>query len=101
MFLELWSLSLPKSIMNATGQDFLKMNKVVLTFNFVDEVLGRGGGGGGGWVGRVLHGIRGGGVPPSSPNPDPISDQNMPLSIPVFRPDMYVNIKGPNYVNMT
>ena len=47
MFLELWSLSLPKSIMNATGQDFLKMNKVVLTFNFVDEVLGRGGGGGG------------------------------------------------------
>ena len=33
-------------------------------------------------------GIRGGGVPPGSPNPDPISDQNMPFSIPVFRPGL-------------
>ena len=37
---------------------------------------------------RVLLGIRGGGVPPGSPNPDPISDQNMPFSIPVFRPGL-------------
>ena len=28
------------------------------------------------------------GVPPGSPNPDPISDQNMPFSTPVFRPDL-------------
>jgi len=32
-------------------------------------------GGGGGGV--VLLGIRGGGVPPGSPNSDPISDQKM------------------------
>ena len=31
----------------------------------------------------VLLGIRDGGVPPGSPNPDPISDQNMPFSIPM------------------
>ena len=36
--------------------------------------------------GGVLFGIRGGGVPPGSPNPYPISDQNMPFSIPVFKP---------------
>ena len=36
--------------------------------------------------GRVLLGILGRGVPPGSPNPDPISDQNMPFSTPVFRP---------------
>ena len=36
----------------------------------------------------VLLGIRGGGVPPRSPNPDPISDQNIPFSIPVFRPGL-------------
>jgi len=31
----------------------------------------------------VLLGIFGGGVPPASPNPDPISDQKMPFSTPV------------------
>ena len=41
-------------------------------------------GGGGG----VLLGILGGGVPPVSSNPDPISDLNMPFSTPVFRPDL-------------
>ena len=30
--------------------------------------------------------IFGGGVPPASPNPDPISDQKMPFATPVFRP---------------
>ena len=30
----------------------------------------------------------GGGVPPGCPNPDPISDQNMQFSTPVFRPDL-------------
>ena len=43
----------------------------------------RGGGGGGG---GLLLGILSKGVPPGSPNPDPISDQNMPFSTPVFRP---------------
>ena len=33
----------------------------------------------------ILLGIRGWGVPLRSPNPDPISDQTMPFSIPVFR----------------
>ena len=33
--------------------------------------------------GGVLHGILGGGVPPGSSNPDPISDLNMPFSTPV------------------
>ena len=41
------------------------------------------GGGGGG-----LLGILGGGVLPSSPNPDPISDQKMSFSAPIFRPDL-------------
>ena len=36
--------------------------------------------------GEVLLGILGRGVPPGSPNPDPISDQNMLFSTPVFRP---------------
>ena len=36
----------------------------------------------------VLLGIFGGGVPPTSPNPDPISDQKMPFPTPVFRPDL-------------
>ena len=31
-------------------------------------------------------GILGRGVPPGSPNPDPISDQKMPFLTPVFRP---------------
>ena len=38
--------------------------------------------------GEVLLGIRGRGLPLGSPNPDPISDQNMPFSIPVFRPGL-------------
>ena len=38
--------------------------------------------------GRVLLGILGGSVPPGSPNPDPISDQKMLFSVPVFRPDL-------------
>ena len=45
----------------------------------------------------ILLGICGGGAPPGSPNPHPVSDQNMPFSIPVFRADIYV-YKGPNYV---
>jgi len=36
--------------------------------------------------GGVLLGIFGEGVPPASPNPDPISDQKMPFPTPVFRP---------------
>ena len=40
------------------------------------------GAGGGG----CTPGILGGGVPPSSPNPDPISDQKMSFSTSVFRP---------------
>ena len=38
--------------------------------------------------GGVLLGIFDGGVPPASPNPDPISDQKMPFPTPVFRPDL-------------
>ena len=34
----------------------------------------------------VLPGILGGAVPPGFPNPDPISDQNMSFSTPVFGP---------------
>ena len=41
----------------------------------------------GGPVG-VLSVIRGRGVSPGSPNPDPIPDQNMPFFTPVFRPDL-------------
>jgi len=41
---------------------------------------GPGGGGG------VLVEIFGGGVPPASPNPDPISDQKMLFPTPIFRP---------------
>ena len=44
--------------------------------------MARGGGGG------VLLGILGGGVPPASSNPDPISDLNMQFSTPIFRPDL-------------
>ena len=38
--------------------------------------------------GEVLQGILGGGVPPGSPNPDPISDQIMSFSRLVFRRDL-------------
>ena len=38
--------------------------------------------------GKVLLGILGAGVPPGSPNPDPISDQKMSFSTPIFRPDL-------------
>ena len=34
----------------------------------------------------VLLGIPGRGLPPASPNPDPISDQSIPFYTPVFRP---------------
>jgi len=37
-------------------------------------------------VGGALLGILGGGVLPSSPNPDPVSDQKMSFFTPVFRP---------------
>ena len=50
--------------------------------------VNRGGGGGGGGGGGILLGIVGGGVLPSSPNPEPISDQKMYFSSPVFRPDL-------------
>ena len=36
--------------------------------------------------GGVIPGILGGGVPPGSPNPDPISDQIMSFFTPVYRP---------------
>ena len=42
----------------------------------------------GGWGGGVLLGILGGDVPPSSSNPDPISDQKMSFFTPVFRPGL-------------
>jgi len=38
------------------------------------------------YPGGVLLGIFGGGVPPASPNPDPISNQKMPFPTPVIRP---------------
>ena len=47
----------------------------------------RGGGGGGGGGGRKeLQGILDGDVPPGSPNPHSISDQNTSFFTPVFRP---------------
>ena len=46
--------------------------------------MGAGGGGGGG---RLLLGIVGVGVLCGFPDPDPISDQKMSFSTPVFRPD--------------
>ena len=41
--------------------------------------------GGGGGVGLPLGNL-GGGVLPSSPNPDPVSDHKMSFFTPVFRP---------------
>ena len=41
---------------------------------------------------KFLRGILGGGVPPSSPNPDPISNQIMSFSTPVFRPGLWAEI---------
>ena len=41
----------------------------------------------------VLLGIFGGGVPPASPNPDPISDQKMPFPTPVFRPGLKIHTR--------
>ena len=38
--------------------------------------------------GGVLLGILDGGVPPGSPNPDPVSDQKMSFFTPVLRPDL-------------
>ena len=38
--------------------------------------------------GGVLLGILGGGVPPGTLNPNPISDQKMSFTRPVFRPDL-------------
>ena len=40
------------------------------------------------YPGGVLLGILGGSVPPGSLNPDPISDQKMAFSTPVFKPDL-------------
>ena len=57
--------------------------------------------------GGVLLGILGGGVPPGSPNPDPISDQKMSFSTPVFRPELQIHTRsqtwplGKNYVIVT
>ena len=39
-------------------------------------------------MGEVLPGILDGGVPPGSPNPDPILDQKISFSTPDFRPDL-------------
>ena len=36
----------------------------------------------------VMAGIFGGGVTAASPNPNPILDQKMPFSTPVFRPGL-------------
>ena len=52
---------------------------------------GEDGSAGGRWLPRgwgVLLGILGRGVPLGSPNPNPISDQNIPFSTPVFRPGL-------------
>ena len=38
--------------------------------------------------GGVLLGIFIGGVPPATPNPDPISDKKIPFPTPVFRPGL-------------
>ena len=49
----------------------------------------------------VLSEIRGRGVPPDSPNPDPISDQNMPFFTPVLDlksiPAFRLGLAGDNF----
>ena len=42
----------------------------------------------GGWVGGSTPGNSSGGVLLGSPNPDPISDQKISFSPPIFRPDI-------------
>ena len=59
-----------------------RINYALRTVSF--SVIFYPGGGGGGYSPEIL----GGGVPPGSSNPDPISDLNMPFSTPVFRPDL-------------
>ena len=63
------------------------VRSVKMGHNYVDATPWWGGGGGGGG-GGVLRGILGGAVPPGSSNPDPISDQKMLFSTPVFRQDL-------------
>ena len=55
----------------------------VIIVSFIDTVaiVDRGGGG-------LLLGVLGGGVPPRSPNPDPISDLKMSFFTPIFRPGL-------------
>ena len=55
----------------------VSLNSALVSLNNVPVSSPAGGGGGG-----VLLGIFGGGVPPASPNPDPISYQTMPFSHP-------------------
>ena len=57
-----------------------------ISTTLIISTRGWGGGGEGGysWSWEFLVG----GVPPGSPNPDPISDQKMLFSVPVFRPDL-------------
>ena len=64
------------------------MSNLTQTANRKKKLVSNTGKGGGGGGGTVLLRIIGGGVPPGSPNPDPISDQNMAFSTPVFRPDL-------------
>ena len=82
-----------KVVLQERHNDFLpgnwKLNKPI----FKSSNARKWGGGGGLPAGMlksrgVLLGIFVRGVPPGSPNPDPISDQNIPFSTPVFRPGL-------------
>ena len=64
-------------------QKYTNMKFMNLTGEWQKPNLGPGAGGGG-----LFLGILGGGVPTGSSNPDPISDQKMSFSTPVFRPDL-------------
>ena len=78
-----WSLS-TKYLLNRTVSEKL-VKPVVTIVDWIEESINSLG------VvvrGRVLLGILGGGVPPGSPNPHPISDPKMSFSAPVFRPDL-------------